>query len=318
VARAVTTPTFTATEQAFATNVNPLSGLPSDSRGVADRRPRAIAVSSWESGALPAGLQASEIVVEARLPGAGGLTAVSAEPPEDRPEIGPVRSAEWSDLAVAQAFGATLVAADASDAIADALRSSGLPSVLMLGGSGDPQTASLSPDYAFSPGWQYTDQSLDGGTQLAEVALPQVQATPLDPAGGLDSSADAPEDELSAPRGVTWRYDPVLGLWRRLRGGAPEIDAASGEGVVAANLVLLAVEGEPVGSNWWVGSGPAAVLRDGGMVKAQWARGGPSEQLRLIGESDGDAELRTGNTWLILVAGEVLDQVLQSGTDVRP
>lgn len=319
------TPTYTATEEAFAANVNPLSGLPSDTPDIAARRPRAFAVVARpaEAGGQPSGVQTAELVFWSLLapaPGATGvptdslrLTALTLEPAGARAAIGPLGDADMATVEVARGFGAHVMAAAAAEPVAAALDAGGIP--LTLGADEAGGSAGDAAGGGSSPGSSSDDMPAAGPPP--EPPRWGYSETPL---GKLDQPAEtvtlAPPD---APA-VVVRLDRVLGVWRLSRrvaadgagagsgdvgdttGDVALVDTATGEPLAVANVVVLTVAppGPATGDVGWRGEGPALVLRDGVAQSGRWLRGAPDQPFGLV-DADGLAvALRPGNTWVVL------------------
>lgn len=319
------TPTYTATEEAFAANVNPLSGLPSDTPDIAARHPQAFAVVARpsEAGGQPSGVQTAELVFWSLLapaPGAAGaptdtlrLTALTLEPAGARAAIGPLGDADMATVEVARGFGARVMAAAAAEPVAAALDAGGIP--LTLGADG------VGADVRDAAGGGSSPGSSSGGTPAAGLPPePPRWGYSETPLGKLDQPAETVT--VAPPNGpaVVVRLDRVLGVWRLSRriaadgagagsGGGGDttgdvalVDAATGEPLAVANVVVLtlAAPGPATGDVGWRGEGPALVLRDGVAQSGRWLRGSPDQPFGLI-DADGLAvALRPGNTWVVL------------------
>jgi hypothetical protein len=271
----VRTPTYTATEAAFAANLNPLNGLPSELAGVSGRRPVAVAVQwSWAAGGhAPTGIQAAELVVEDARPAHPRLTVVTQEAGPDRPVVGPPAPASRLDAAVAEAFGAGLTAVSAEPEIRQTLAEQGLPLTLLPAGAG-PDRASPPAGRSRLPGWTYAESPAAGARPVGVVRL----------AG--------PQDQE-----LWWRFDPVLGVWRRSWGDQPQVDGSTGEDLTTTNLLLLHSSdlAAPL-----VGQGEASLHRDGTALVGRWRRSA-GERLTLLDSRGMAMALRPGNSWFMVL-----------------
>lgn len=320
------TPTYTATQEAFAANVNPLSGLPSDTAEIAARRPRAVAIEVplGANGAGPSGVQTTEVVFWSLAPapapgvteapsGTLRLTALTLEPPEGGAAIGPLGPVDPVAVEVARSFGASVTAASATEAVAEALRAADIAltrvSGRAAGGAGQGSDAA--------------GGALAETTPAGPPPEPPRWGYSESPLGKLDRPAESVT--LSPPGGtpVVVRLDRVLGVWR-LGWGAPSgasgsagsagsagpdapaatlADIGTGEPLAVANVVVLTLPASDpaTGDLGWHGEGPALVLRDGVAQSGRWLRGVPDQPFGLI-DGDGLAvALRPGNTWVVLV-----------------
>jgi len=271
----VPTPTYTATEAAFAANVNPLSGLPSGDPAIATTRPDTFAVTTEPGQDLPAGAQTTELVVEVLHPATPGFTLVTQERPGGRPALGPLSSLTARDVVVAVTLGAPLTAAAASPALAALAATAGVPLTTLSGGQAP---TPLGPGHA--PRWSFSE-------------LP-------DPAA---AAASAMQVDNPAGAAVTWRYDPLLTTWHRWVAGRAAVDPATGEPLAVANVVVLVVPGTPGEPGWWTGSGSAWLLRDGTRLPARWVRAGATAPVGLMDARGMNLALRPGNTWWTVIPG---------------
>lgn len=272
------TATYTATEAAFAANLNPLTGLPSADPDIGQHRPDAFALGVAPGHDLPDGAQSAEIMVEALYPSTPGFTLVTQERPGNRPDVGPLAPAGARDAAAARAFGASLTATGAPPELLRALTLAGVPLTLVTGESASDVAGTPAGPRAPSPRWAF---SVD--------AAPAAQLTPN---VTLRAAGRAP---------INWRYDPLIGVWHRWLGDLPAVVPGTGEALPVANVVLLELAGEPGEMGWWTGEGRARLLRDGTALEGRWVRSEQAVPLGLLDGSGAAMALRPGSTWLELV-----------------
>jgi len=266
------TPTYTATEAAFAANIDPLNGLPSADPDVGLRAPTAFAVE--DDGAVE--VQGAEMIAEGP-DGVPGLTALTLVDAAARPTIGPLGPAGWRDAAVARAFGAALVAGSAPAAIIRALGAAGVPFTALVGASAPPAEAA-GADPARAPRWTYALGPHPAARPARHVAIGPGDARP------------------------SWRYDEVFAVWRRESGGRAFLDGGTGEGLTATNVLVLEVPGNPEAPDWWTGRGRALLMRGGTAVDATWVRAAPDASPALLDPDGMAAALEPGSTWIHFVA----------------
>jgi hypothetical protein len=268
------TPTYTATEAAFAANLNAINGLPA-AAPAASARALAFAASTDAGQLLPTGAAQAELVVESAAGGDPGFTLVTLQPAGARPDIGPLAAATWRDLVVASSLGAELTAATAPPALRQAAVAAQVPLRLLATGR---VTSSAAPGNPNAPRWGFAEATPTGAEPLQSV------------------SYDAPGGER-----ISWRHDPLLGGWQRWNGELPALDPTTQEPLQASNVVLLSVSGEPKDGAWWTGRGDLSLLRDGQRQFGSWVRTDAATPVGLLDGAGLSLSLKPGNTWWVLV-----------------
>jgi hypothetical protein len=278
VPTAIPTPTYTVTEAAFAANLDPLNGLPAADPDIGRRRPAAFALTATPDEHLPSGAQAAEIMVEARDSTGPSQLAITNVRADARPPFGPLATASRANGIAARALGATLTAADASDALVRELDQLGVPLTLVAAGRQRERMAPDASGAAAAPGWTYSEQPGRGAlpTTTMVVAVPSLPA-------------------------VTWRYDPILTVWQRSVGDKAAQDPNTGANLGVVNVVILTVSATPTDPDWLVGEGPAHLLRDGTLSEGRWVRAAPDAALKLLDDHGMAMAFKPGNTWLMVV-----------------
>jgi len=116
---------------------------------------------------------------------------------------------------------------------------------------------------------------------------------------------------FSSASDVIWRYDEGRGVWLRFNGSSPNL-LAGGMQVAARNVVVQTIQitygpwlensagGLEVQADL-VGSGPAAVFRNGVEVSGTWSRTSLSSPTDLLDSSGRAIPLAPGDTWVELV-----------------
>ena len=110
----------------------------------------------------------------------------------------------------------------------------------------------------------------------------------------------------------TWKWDVQRGRFIRYQNGAPHTEATSGEPFSAANVVVLwarhettdIVEDELGALSVRIilnAEGPAALLRNGKLIRGRWSWAGTGNMLRFTLENGTLLPLETGNTWIQVV-----------------
>ena len=120
---------------------------------------------------------------------------------------------------------------------------------------------------------------------------------------------------------VAYSYDALNGRWQRSLGGVRDIDAATGEAISVANVIIQHVEvrvtafiedslGNLSLAIPTTGSGPATVFRDGLRIHGTWERPNAQAVTRFRTTRGDPLELRPGRTWVHLLD---IDQAVDSG-----
>lgn len=285
---------------------NPLTGLPTD-KGALARRPVLVRVGNDPvARSVQAGLSQADVVYEEIMDGWGVTRYTAIFWSQDAPMVRPVRSARLVSIDLAQQYQGALAHSGASDPIR--LRISQAPII------------DLDEFYNHAP---YTYGPGDWRTRLY-TSLPRLrsylQSKGLDQPVGLEGWAfsDQPPGGSPAssvtipyPNGtVVWRWDAGIGRYRRFIGGAPDIDANTGQQITAANVILLyAVHGktdiveDTLGSTaidiQLRGSGSVRVMRDGVVIDGSWQRTNEFQPTRF------SVPLKPGNSWIELIPSNV-------------
>ncbi|MFQ5859082.1 MAG: DUF3048 domain-containing protein [Anaerolineae bacterium] len=282
--------------------INPLTGLPTDKAALA-RRPVIVRVGNDPvARSIQAGLSQADVVYEEIMDGWGVTRYSAIFWSQDAPKVRPVRSARLISIDLAKQYQGALAHSGASDPIR--LRISQAP-IIDLDEFYNP------PPYTYGPG--------DWRTRLY-TTLPRLraylQAKGLDQPVGLETwafsdqppgGAPASTVTISYPNGtVVWQWDAGIGRYRRFIGGAPDIDANTGQQITAANVILLyAVHGktdiveDSLGSTaidiQLRGSGQVRVVRDGVVIDGSWQRTNDFQPTRF------SVPLKPGNSWVELI-----------------
>jgi hypothetical protein len=112
---------------------------------------------------------------------------------------------------------------------------------------------------------------------------------------------------------VTWEYDADRGAYARSNNGSRHVDRVSGEQYRARNVVVLWARTTATGPRGiggttleiaLVGSGRAAIFRDGVRIDGEWETDGSSPPI-FRGDDGALARLAPGNTWFQVVPLDV-------------
>ncbi|MDX2163721.1 MAG: DUF3048 domain-containing protein [bacterium] len=299
-------------------SVNPLTGLPVADPGVLNRRPIIVKISNYPPFVRPqSGLMAADIVWEHLL--SGGVTRFSAVfYAQDAAVVGPIRSLRLVDFELVRIYRALSVYSGMAQGTLDVLRTDAVMSSRIVGGVEPCPALCRYPREGVA-----LEHTLFGDTAaLRQLAADRGRDTTPENGYGMAFSTDVSGDYsvdairiLWAETAVEWTYDPASERWFRAQDGAPHHDAATGEPISAANVVIIEADHtvQPyISDNYWgpgdfafsvnfVGSGRAYLFRDGLYFAGQWNRASRTDPLTYTDASGEPMLFTPGNTFFALV-----------------
>ncbi len=80
---------------------------------------------------------------------------------------------------------------------------------------------------------------------------------------------------------VEWRYDPAMGLYRRVMGGLPHVDPETGQQITAATILVQFQEESPANDGYpgnvrllygTLGTGQAKIIQNGQVIEGTWRK----------------------------------------------
>lgn len=280
--------------------VSPLTGV----AGEPAARPALIVKIDNAPKARPqAGLDQADLVVEEAVE--GGVTRLFTVFHSQVPgEVGPVRSARSTDIALAAQLGRPLFAySGANSVFLEQVRAAPLQDVGIERATGAyrREKSRPAPYNLFSTG----EALFAAGDGAAPPGLFEYgEASP----GGRDTEGVHLEFRGRVVTAVDWRWDAPASRWVRTQNGTSHL-AANGEQVSTPNVLIQVVaytdtgirdqSGEPVPEAELTGEGRAVLLRDGQVIEGRWSRVGDS---RTEFRTEGGEPLRLtpGTAWLEL------------------
>ncbi len=344
------TPTLAApTETPTPSNLAPFTGLSVADPALLRQHPVFICINNDAAGrAQHYGLGQADVIYEYIVDGFA-LTRLTAMYQSTSPErVGPVRSARLPNIKFLYSFDGILACSGASDAVRYLLKNEvGFPYV--DSDIDDPNAnlyfQSIGNDYRTrmqaspagvrrwiadrlaacqkNPDLQYCVNVLnnwtDGTWVEKEWNRPGFPFSDTPPAGSALTSTVA---SIAYPGGnnVQWKYDPAAGGYLRFQGGQQQFDLATGEPIVASNVVIAAAQHELTNIiedvNGTLGVdiqlfefGDLRVLRDGQVYEGTW-RADDKAPPRWLGAGDAPIPLKPGQTW-VQVVQKITDATLQ-------
>lgn len=315
-APATTTEATTSTTEATTTTVAagpvaPLTGLPAPDPALLPRPALIVKVDNADYQARPqAGLNQADVIVEEQVE--GGVTRFATIfHSQDAPQVGPIRSARSTDIAIAGPLGRPLFAfSGANDVFLARIRAANLVD-LSYDWHSELYTRvpdRPAPDNIFTP--TSTLYSADPG-----------ESEPPQPLFTYRAEGDALADTAERVPGVSYAFggagvptaflwNAEEGGWARFQNGTPHVDTDEVQ-FTPANVIVQFVDyvdtglvdlaGTPVPEASLVGEGDVWVLTDGHLVGGRWKRDTLEEPTRFL-DADGEPiALTPGQTWVALV-----------------
>jgi hypothetical protein len=305
-------PTNTPDPYARPVGLNPLTGLMVDDVARLERRPLMVTINNDPPARTQHyGFGQADVVYEYIMEGKAitRFTAVFLGVEAER--IGPVRSARLVNLYLTPQYGGALVSSGAGKDLRWWLKNK-MPAPYFDIDLDDPNNN----HYVYTLGSDYmtrmqtstarlrkwlTDKNLEQATHPSGFAFAQ------QPPKG----ASAKVIDVTFPGTPQWTYDEASGRYQRAEYKAPHIDAASGNPITVANVVLQVVKHEE--TDWQedvngvmsiriipVGDGRATVIRDGVAITGTW-KAGDTTNAEFRDSAGALIPLKPGNTWFELL-----------------
>ena len=293
-------------------NENPLTGLPVDDPAKLQRRPLFVVVNNDPPArSVHYGFSNAELVYEYIMEGRAVTRFSAVFLAGESKQIGPVRSARLINFYLTPQYGGALVASGAGQDVRWWLKNKMAAPYLDID-LDDPGNNV----YSFSLGTDYRTRLQTGTSTLRqwlanwdEERDPQLTGFLFDE--GLASGPSGQSVTVDFPAEVTWTYDPASGRYLRSMDDDPHLDAASGQQLSAANVIIQTMAHEPtdyvedsLGSTSIrivsVGEGPVTILRDGVSIDGTW-RAGDTEMPEFLDAAGDPILLKPGNSWIEVV-----------------
>ncbi len=283
----------------------PLTGMPIDEATLARLARPALAVKlDNAAGAMPhEGLNEADIVWEIKVEGISRLMAVFHS--TDSSEIGPTRSARYSDPPILALLGKPLFGwSGANEGVSrDVYRSDWIVNVnwdRVKNSDYFRKKGRKAPHNLFTSTaalWAYTEPDQPTAQQVfqyREVAEPNTAGLPV-PGASL-SVGDTPS---------SWVWDAAGNQWLRWQYGKRHMNEGAGQSN-AANVVIQEVQykgGSKTPTAKTDGSGRVLVLTGGNLIEGTWNRPSQLEPMTLTAADGQPIRLTPGRTWVELTPG---------------
>jgi hypothetical protein len=294
----------------FASNINPLTGLPVEDPSLLAYQPALVSVSNFPASARPqTGLSLAPHVYEITIgEGETRFLAVfygnygSSNVPPESTGIGPIRSGRLVYEDLKTLYQGFIVMAGASPEVGAQL-------------SGVKQAYSNHPGNINGDAISIADLETTAEKRADGKGSPTLNGTVFDsavPAGGSD--ATKLNIFWSLRDQVEWVYNPATGKYLRSQDKAdgkgtfvPATDKLTGEQLSADNVVILAADHDyqtPTRIDIdiaYIKKGNAYFLRDGKIFRVYWTSLAPLGPIRFMDEAGNPFAVKPGNTWFEVI-----------------
>jgi hypothetical protein len=297
-------------------NIGPFSGLPADNPANLLQRPVMICVNNDPVGrSAHFGLGLADVIYEYIVDGFSMTRMTALYHTREATRVGPVRSARFPNIWMTYMYDGVLACSGGSDHIRYLLKNEvGFP--YLDADIDDPSNNR----YFSSVGTDYRTRmqaSTDGVRRwLTDNGLNKEWNRPgfeFSPDAPPNSAANATVISIAYPGGnsVEWRYDAGLGGYLRWQGGQQQSDPATGQPILAQNVIVVAavhtltdVVEDSLGTKGvditLYGFGDLRVFRNGLVYEGTW-RADPETPPRWIGPGEVIIPLQPGQSWVQVV-----------------
>ena len=322
----------------FPSNVNPLTGLPVGQPALLERRPISIKISNFPRGIRPQwGLSLADHVYEYYHE--GGLTRFNAIFYSNNvAQIGPIRSARFSDKDIVEMYKAFFAYASADVLVRERLSYTNFTDrMATITDYPCPPTTSYPLCRIEQETWNHLVTKTEELYQHFENKGVTNDRQNLD---GLLFKLDLPPNGQSASSVIVrysygsyhlWEYEPLQGKYFRnqdvvdIEAGQeifePTLDRLNGQPISADNVVVIlapyqyfSVDPEMLEIPF-NGYGKGYVFREGHVFSVNWGRMVDSELIFLTDDTGNRFALKPGNTWFVVIGST--SQVRSESPDWR-
>lgn len=278
----------------------PLTGLSTDGVDATAAPVLIVKIDNTASSRPQSGLAGADVVFDVLVE--GGVSRFLAVYQSNIPdEIGPVRSAREVDPKLIEPFGALFAYSGGQDFVVTRLRS-------VATDVGFPRLG----EAAY---YRSADRPAPYDVILRTADVVETESLGLPTAllfGDLPDGADVPATEISLNLSNLNEVGYVYanGSYERSVGGEPHLDETD-ERITAMNVAVVFVDqlptgrtdsaGSPVPDYDVVGSGSAAIFRDGRVIEGTWQRATTADLFAFVDQDGNQISLAPGTTWIEVV-----------------
>ena len=305
-----TTTTAAAGPPPFPAGAAPLTALPAVPEKL-NRPALVVKLDAAPKGRPQAGLLQADLVIVEKVE--DGVTRLFAVFQSQDADVGPVRSARSTDIALVSSLNRPLFSYAGTNAAFQALvNSAPLVDVGINKAPGDYRRVGgrPAPYNLFSATPQLFAKAPAGSTAPAPQFVYRLDNAPLAAAN------PAPLAKLhieyvgkNVTTVVDWAWDTGSGTWKRSQDGTPHVDAVGGQ-VSPRNVIVQFTEYVDTGQRDTtntvvpegkvIGSGEAWILTDGRIVKGKWTKPDPTTATSYTDANGAPIGITPGITWIEL------------------
>ncbi len=315
-------PSPTPTPSKEPSNPDPLTGLEMAEDASADDRPVAVMINNIKQALPQYGTSAADILFE--VVAEGGITRLVAiyQDPTAAGTIGSVRSTRKYYLDIAGGYDAILFHAGGSEEAYSLIRSRKQASVDNVRGGGNPgDTFYLDADRRRNNGYEHstmtTGERIDAYLERTSLRTEHPEGYKFEQTfdedrKGSGEATDYARVFFSSYKQAILEYDSEKQAYLVSQYGAPHVDEDTGEQLAFENVLVLyasvsAIPGDKAGRmtvKLENASGGGTLLAGGAREKISWSKGAWDEPFKFEDEDGEPLTLRTGHTYICVVAGE--------------
>lgn len=306
----------TATPNQAQEGIAPYTGLPAQDPEALKQRPIFICINNDTVGrSAHYGLSGADLVYEYIVDGFTMTRLTAMFQGNNSPRVGPVRSARMPNVWMTYMYDGVLACSGGSDEVRYLLKNEvGFP--YLDADIDDPSNNR----YFQSIGTDYRTrmQASTAGVRqwLADQGLRKEWSRPgfvFSPEPPPNAAGASNNIQISYPggNGVVWQYDPARGGYVRFQSGEQQIDPATGQPIVAENVIVMSAEHtltdiveDSLGTKGvdvaLYGFGDFRIFRDGQVYEGTW-RADPENPPRWLGPGEVVVPLKPGQSWIQVV-----------------
>ena len=264
------------------------------------------------------GLKEADIITEAVAE--GGITRFNAIFHDNvPPNIGPVRSLRPYYIDWFLPYDAAIVHAGGSPAALADVKSLGLKDIDSVSSIMRRITSRYSPHNYYTTGQQVFDLMKQRSyTSTVATSLPRKPVEKEEnktdektgetatQAPGLPAASIVNLKISSALYNVTFTYNKATNTYSRSQGGAPHVDAESGQqlapDVVIVPILSKSIDPDRVHTKYGtIGTGKVYVFQDGTVAEGSWTKSARNAQWQIVDSAGKPILLNPGQTWFTIV-----------------
>lgn len=285
------------------------------------RRPIAVLLAEDREARPLSGIGFADVVIEMPVVTGSVTRMLAIYACEDPQEIGSVRSARHDFVFLAQGYDAILAHWGGSHFALDELEKGGVDNLDAMPNHFDafyrkkdieqPHNGFTSMEkllYAAKMlGYRLTTRFEGYGflrttTDNSQLLRP---SEAFGEGGTIDKKETFLEIGYKYPYNVKYEYNPETNSYRRWRGGTKEVDKLTGKQVETKNVVVMRAKSRQIGGGYndvdVLGTGEAAVYRNGIEVTGSWKKEKAEDVLRFYDVSGEEIAFTPGKIWIQIV-----------------